>query len=133
MPHMGYEDAADVRLLRRVRWVGSSREDLRAFPKHVRQKIGFVLYLAQRGERHAAAKLLKGLGARGVLEVVGDYDRATYRAVYTVRFAEAIYVLHVFQKKSKRGIATPRRDINLIRQRLREVARIHAAREGLTR
>ena len=133
MPHMGYEDAVDARLLRRVRWVGSSREDLRAFPKHVRQKIGFALYLAQKGERHEATKLLKGLGVSGVLEVVEDHDRATYRAVYTVRFAEAIYVLHVFQKKSKRGVATPKRDINLIRQRLREAARAHAAQEGSTR
>jgi phage-related protein len=77
-------------------------------------------------------KPLSGFGS-GVLEVVEDYNRDTYRAVYTVRFAEAIYVLHVFQKKSKRGIATPNRDINLITARLREAARIHTEQQGVQR
>jgi phage-related protein len=118
-------------LLRPVRWVGGSRRDLRALPKSVRQKVGFALYFAQHGEKHESAKPLKAFGDAGVLEVVEDYDRGTYRAVYTVRFSEAVYVvLHVFQKKAKRGIATPTRDLELIRARLQEAARLHAAHEG---
>lgn len=99
-------------------------------PKSVRQKVGFALYFAQKGQKHEAAKPLKAFGGAGVLEVVEDYDRGTYRAVYTVRFSEAVYVLHVFQKKAKRGIATPTRDVELIRARLQEAARLHAAHEG---
>lgn len=120
----------DVQLLRPVRWVGSSREDLQALPKKVRQKIGFALYFAQQGQKHEAAKPLKGFGRGGVLEVVADSDRNAYRAVYTVRFAETTYVLHVFQKKSKRGIETPKRDVDLIKRRLREAARMHAEQKG---
>jgi len=123
---------ANVRSVRRVRWIGSSRDDLRTLPKRVRQKVGFVLYYAQQGQTHEAAKPLRGFGGGGILEVVEDYDRATYRAVYTVRFADAVYVLHVFQKKSKRGIAAPKRDVELIKTRLREAARLHAAQEGST-
>jgi len=99
-------------------------------PKSVRQKVGFALYFAQHGEKHESAKPLKAFGGAGVLEVVEDHDRGTYRAVYTVRFSEAVYVLHVFQKKAKRGIATPMRDVELIRARLQEAARLHAAHEG---
>lgn len=98
----------------------------------MRQKVGFALYFAQQGQKHVAAKPLKGFGG-GVLEVVEDYDRGTYRAVYTVRFVEAVYVLHVFAKKSKRGIATPKRDLDLIKARFQEAARIHGAPEGATR
>ncbi len=101
-------------------------------PKKVREKVGFALYIAQQGQQHEAVKPLTGFGGR-VLEVVEDYNRGTYRAVYTVRFIEAIYVLHVFQKKAKRGIATSNRDINLITVRLREAARMHARQQGAKR
>ena len=105
--------------LKLLRWMGSSRADLRALPQEVRRKVGYALYFAQRGEKHEAAKALKGFGDAAVLEVVEDWDRNTYRAVYTVRFAGAVFVLHVFQKKSKRGAATPARDLVLIRSRLK--------------
>lgn len=120
----------DVQSLKPVRWVGSSREDLQALPKKARQKIGFALYFAQQGQKHEAAKPLKGFGGGGVLEVVADSDRNAYRGAYTVRFSEAIYVLHVFQKKSKRGIETPKRDVDLIKRRLREAAQMHGEQKG---
>jgi phage-related protein len=99
-------------------WVGSSRRELSRFPEDVRQVMGYALWLAQNGGRHPDAKPLRGFGGPHVYEVVDDYDGDTYRAIYTVRIREAIYVLHAFQKKSKRGIATPKRAIELIRQRL---------------
>src|SRR5262245_20819092 len=99
-------------------------------PRRVRQKMGFAIYFAQRGERHESTKVLTGFGGAGVLEVVDDDARGTYRAVYTVRFREAIYVLHVFQKKSKHSRATPKRDVEMIRVRLREAARRHAENQG---
>jgi len=89
-------------------------------PDEVQQAFGFALYNAQIGLIHPDAKPLKGFGSAGVLEVVEDWRGDTYRAVYTVRFASAIYVLHCFQKKSKRGIQTPKREIDLVRERLRE-------------
>ena len=105
--------------LKPVRWVGRSLQDLRAFPETVRREIGYALYFAQAGARHPACKPLKGFGGLGVLEVVEDHRGDTYRAVYTVRFAGVVYVLHAFQKKSKSGIATPRKDIDLIMARLK--------------
>ena len=104
--------------LRRVIWSGSSRDDLRRLSDDVQDEIGYALYFAQRGQRHPSAKPLKGFGGAGVLEIRADDQRGTYRAVYTVRFPIAIYVLHVFQKKSKRGIETPRAQMELIRRRL---------------
>jgi phage-related protein len=86
--------------------------------------------LAQPGQKHEAAKPLRAFGGAGVLEVVEDHDRGTYREVYTVRFAEAVYVLHAFQKKTKHGVATPKRDLELIRARLQEVTRLHAEYGG---
>jgi phage-related protein len=109
------EDAASPKP---VRWVGSSREDLRGFPEEVRNRVGGALWEAQLGRKAPYAKPLKGFGGAGVLEVVDDFDGDTYRAVYTVRFVGLVYVLHAFQKKSKRGVATPRQEIALIRQRL---------------
>lgn len=100
-------------------FIGSSRKDLMALPLDVRRFFGHALDFAQRGEQHDAAKVLKGFGGAGVLEVVEDDAGGTYRAVYTVRFEEAVFVLHCFQKKSKSGISTPREDINLIRDRLK--------------
>ena len=105
--------------LKPLEWISSSRNDLREFPEDVQQSIGFALYRAQLGKKHPDAKPLKGFKGSGVLEVVEDFDGDTYRAVYTVRFEGVIYVLHAFQKKSKRGIATPKQDIELIETRLK--------------
>ena len=102
-----------------LEWVGSSYRDLLALPTEIRRIFGFALSLAQAGDRHDAAKVLKGFGGAGVLEVVEDDVGGTYRAVYTVKFAEAVFVLHFFQKKSKRGIKTPKEDIAIIRARLK--------------
>ena len=105
-------------------WIGSSRGDLRAFPEGVSHSMGFALWQAQLGRKHRDAKVLKGFGGAGVLEVVEDHDGNTYRADYTVKFAGAVYVLHVFQKKSKSGRTTPQQDVKLIERRLREAERI---------
>jgi phage-related protein len=99
-------------------WIGSSKDDLIAFPGPARREAGFALYLAQIGMKAPKAKPLKGFGGAGVLEVVVDHDGNAYRAVYTVKFAKAVFVLHAFQKKSKRGIATAKADIDLVRRRL---------------
>jgi len=101
-----------------IRWVGSSRRAVRAFPPPVRRDIGQALYAAQCGEEYPTVKALKGFAGRSVLEIVATAEAGTYRAVYTVRFSDAIYVLHAFQKKSKKGIATPRKEMDLIRERL---------------
>ena len=98
-------------------WISSSYKDLMALPPDVRRR--FALSLAQMGDQDDAAKVLKGFGGAGVLEVVEDDAGGTYRAVYTVKFAEAVFVLHCFQKKSKRGIATPKQDMDTIRARLK--------------
>lgn len=108
-----------------VRWIGSSRDDLRAFPEAVRLRVGGALWEAQLGRKAPWAKPLKGFGGAGVLEVVDDHDGDTYRAVYTVRLAGVIYVLHAFQKKSKSGVATPRREIALVEQRLKRAEEDH--------
>ncbi|UDM49305.1 type II toxin-antitoxin system RelE/ParE family toxin [Cupriavidus sp. MP-37] len=100
-------------------WIGRSRKDLTELPLDVRRFFGHALHFAQRGDRHDAAKILKGFGSAGVLEILEDDAAGTYRAVYTVKFAEAVFVLHCFQKKSKRGIATPKADIEIIRARLK--------------
>jgi phage-related protein len=105
--------------LKPLYWVGSSKRDLRSLPGPVEDLFGYALYLAQDGRKHEQAKPLKGFGSAGVLEVVEDWDRSTYRAVYTVRFEGVVFVLHIFQKKSKRGAATPKADIDLIRERLK--------------
>ena len=102
-----------------VKWVGSSRDDLKEFPKDVQRRVGGALWEAQIGQKALYAKPLKGFGGAGVLEIVDDFDGDTYRAVYTVRFARVVYVLHAFQKKSKRGIATPKAELNVIELRLR--------------
>ena len=102
-----------------LEWIGNSHKDLMALPVDVRRFFGYALSLAQAGDQHDAAKVLKGFGSAGVLEVVEDDAGGTYRAVYTVKFEAAVFVLHCFQKKSKRGIATPKEDINIIRARLK--------------
>jgi phage-related protein len=117
-------------LERPIVWVGSSRRDLRAFPREVRRDIGQSLYAAQQGEPDPSAKPLKGFGGGSVIEIVAEDRSGAWRAVYTVRFAEAIYVVHAFQKKSKKGIGTPNKDMNLIRQRLAEAERRHRERQN---
>ena len=102
-----------------LEWISSSHKVLMALPADVRQFFGFALSLAQAGDKHDAAKVLKGFSGAGVLEVVEDDMGGTYRAVYTVKFAEAVFVLHCFQKKSKRGIATPKEDMDIINARLK--------------
>ena len=104
---------------RPLEWIGSSYRDLMELPVDVRRFFGFALSLAQAGDQHDAAKPLKGFGGAGVLEIVESDGGGTYRAVYTVRFPEAVFVLHCFQKKSKRGIETPREHVEIIRTRLR--------------
>ncbi|MBS0358031.1 MAG: type II toxin-antitoxin system RelE/ParE family toxin [Proteobacteria bacterium] len=107
-----------------LNWLLSSKKDLMTFPTEVRQEIGFALYVAQEGETHHSAKLFKGLGS-GIYEIVVDYNKDTFRAVYVVNLNknifvnDSIYVLHVFQKKSKKGIKTPMKDLNIIKQRLK--------------
>jgi phage-related protein len=103
-------------------WIGSSLKDITRFPAEVQRSVGFALSAAQYGGKHPAAKPWKGEGS-GVLEVVKDYDGDTYRAIYTVRFANAVYVLHAFQKKSPRGRETRQSDIALVRERLKVAQR----------
>lgn len=102
-----------------LEWIASSHKDLMALPSDVRRRFGYALSLAQIGDQDDAAKELKGFGGAGVLKVVEDDAGGTYRAVYTVKFAEAMFVLHCFQKKSKSGIATPKADMDIIRARLK--------------
>ena len=114
--------------LKEVVWVGNSRELIREFPKEVRITVGRALRFAQRGDKHPNAKLLRGLGS-GVLEIVKSYDTNTYRAVYAVKLGEKVYVLHVFQKKSKKGKETPKQDIDLIKQRLKQAKQMEKDNE----
>jgi phage-related protein len=107
-----------VETLKPIRWVGSSLRDLKSFPSEVRSDVGFALYAAQKGEMDPSAKPLKGFGGASVIEIVAPFAGDTWRAVYTVRFQDVIYVLHAFQKKSKSGTATPQKELELIRQRL---------------
>jgi len=104
--------------LREIRWVGDSKEKLQRFPGQVRKDMGHALYLVQTGQTPPSARPMKGIES-GVFEIIGDYDTNTYRAVYTVKIGRSLFVLHAFQKKSKRGIATPKKDIDQIRRRLR--------------
>jgi phage-related protein len=112
-----------------VIWVGSSKRSLMGFPTPVVRKVGAALSVAQFGDTHPAAKPWKGSGP-GVLEIVRDFDRATYRAVYTVRFRLAIYVLHCFQKKSPSGIRTAKHDVELIARRLQDARLDYEERYG---
>jgi len=112
-----------------VVWLGDTLARLRACPQDVQDEIGYVLYLAQIGQKYFRAKSLKGLGP-GVLEIVSGHRGDTYRGIYTVRFADAVYVLHVFQKKSKKGIRTPQSEIELVRQRLKRATELQEEREN---
>ncbi len=108
-----------------LEWIGNSLDDLKNFPEDVKQAVGYALYLAQCGEKHSSVKPLKGFRGTSVLEVVQNFDGDTYRAVYTIQFEDVVYVVHVFQKKSKRGIATPKPDIERIKTRLKRAREHH--------
>ena len=112
-----------------LKWIGSAKRDLDAMPEDVKDVFGHAIDLAQAGGKHQDAKAMSGFGSAGVLEMVEDYRGDTYRAVYTVKFRGAIYVLHAFKKKSKKGIATPQRDIELINRRLADAERDYAERQ----
>jgi phage-related protein len=116
----------DVTSPKRLVWIGSTRRDIRLLPAAARRAFGLALFAVQCGETPPAAKPLKGFAGAGVLELVEDDRHGTYRAVYTVRFRSVVYVLHVFQKKSKRGRATPQHDVELIRSRLKQAEEVHA-------
>ncbi len=111
-----------------VVWLGNSLDELRKFPDDVRDEMGYALYLAQMGDKHANSKSLKGFKGAGVLEIVDNFDGDTYRTVYTVKLVGVVYVLHAFQKKSKKGIATPPKDIELIKKRLKLAIETHKAK-----
>ncbi|MDX2225272.1 MAG: type II toxin-antitoxin system RelE/ParE family toxin [Rhodospirillaceae bacterium] len=113
--------------IKSLRWMGDSRENLRCFPKSVRRRIGFAIYAAQEGGKLSFVKPMRGFGGAGVLEIVVESHGNAYRGVYAVKFASAVYVLHVFQKKSKRGIATPKAELDLIRARLAHAEQEHRA------
>lgn len=117
-------------MLQPVYWVGSAKEDLKTFPRPVVHEIGRALTFAQLGGKHPSAKPLKGFTGASVVEIVENFDGDTYRAVYTVKFSSAVYVLHAFQKKAKRGISTPRKELDLIKARLRQAQIHHEQRTG---
>lgn len=119
---------ADAPKIKVLAWIGSSRRDLKKFPAEVRSAMGFALYQAQLRLKAVNAKPLAGFGGASVLEIVDDFQTDTYRAVYTVRFEDVIYVLHAFQKKSKKGIATSKADLDLIKRRLRLAEENHKTR-----
>ena len=113
--------------LKPVLWVGSALKDLKAFPEEVKGEVGFALFQAQRGEKPLNAKPLKGYSGASVLEIRENFDKDTYRVVYTVQFAKAVYVLHAFQKKSTTGIATPKKDLATIESRLKDAQQHYTA------
>ena len=116
-------------LSREVVWIGSSLDDLKSFPDSVKQTMGFALFQAQCGGKHLQTKVLKGFKGGGVLEVVEDFDGDAYRMMYTVRFSDAVYVLHSFKKKSKRGVKTPQHEMDIVEARLRIAAELHESRQ----
>ena|SRR2546429_1333089 len=111
-------------VLKPVVWLAGTKGDLMALPEEVIDTFGYALYLTQTGKKHEQAKPLHGFGSAGVLEIVEDWRGNAYRAVYTVRFAAAVFALHVFQKKAKSGIATPKQDMELIKERLKAAEQI---------
>ena len=123
---MATSEDTEQRRPKPVFWVASSRKDLKRFPKTVRQTVGQALFDAQTGGKHPDAKPLRGFHGAGVLEVVANADGGTYRAVYTVKFAGAVYVLHAFQKKSKRGSKIPAEEIEKVKARLKEAEKHYA-------
>lgn len=115
--------------MREIRWLGSSRDDLIAMPEPVRGEFGHGLYVAQMGEHPEGAKPLGSFG-KGIFELIERHDGDTYRAVYTLRYADRLYVVHCFQKKSPRGSEIPKRDKQVIEQRLKDARRDAEGDEG---
>lgn len=115
---------------RDIIYLGSTEKDANKLPKEVKELFSYALIVARAGGEHEDAKPLKGFGGRGVMEVVADDREGTFREVYTVRFEEAIYVLHIFQKKSKKGIETPKQDLDLIKKRLKWAEALHKEHYG---
>lgn len=124
----GHNRRVNAQNIKPLFWIASSKKNLLAMPDEVQGTFGYAFHLAQDGKKHGQAKVLRGFGSAGVLEVIEDINGATYRAVYTVSFGMAVYVLHCFQKKSTHGIATPKPDMDLIRERMK-AAETHAQRE----
>jgi phage-related protein len=122
----------DQKQLKPLSWVGSSYRDYTQFPELIQDEMGFALFRAQEGERHPSAKMMKGFGGGSVVEIVQNNDGNTFRSVYTVRFAEEVYVLHAFQKKSKKGVTTPRSHIDLIKRRPRKAEEDYRRRHDNT-
>jgi phage-related protein len=116
----------EVQEVKPVLWIGSSLKDMRRFPEDVRSTVGQALFDAKTGRKHPDAKPLRGFGGAGVLEVIAADKGNTYRATYTVKFSGVVYVLHAFQKKSKTGISTPTKEIEMIRSRIKEAERHYA-------
>ena len=111
--------------MKRLIWIGSSREDLKKFPNEVQDEMGHGLYLAQTGDRHVHAKTLSGLGSAKIIEIRENDRSGTYRVVYTIEMNDFIFVLHAFQKKSKSGIATPKQEVDLIKRRLKDAKSLY--------
>ena len=125
---MGYESPKPTR--KPLEWIADSKEELSGFPLVVKEGMGHALHLAQISQKSLYAKVLRGFGGAGVLEILEDHDGNTYRAVYTVKFQGVVYVLHAFQKKSNKGIATPKPDIDLIKARLKAASDHYEAMRG---
>ena len=119
-------ETVQEREIKSLEWIGSSRRDLREFPETVQDEIGDALQVAQEGDKHPKSKPLRGREFSGVMEIRSNYERNTYRAVYATKIGDKIYVLHAFQKKSKKGIATPKKEINLIKRRLKRARELAA-------
>jgi phage-related protein len=119
----------DRKLPKPLRWVGSSFKDLKSFPSEVRSVVGYALYAAQNGNLDPAAKPMKGFSGASAIEIIAPFAGDTWRAIYTVRFQDAVYVLHAFQKKSKSGASTPKKEINLVHQRLAAAQRDYESRQ----
>ncbi|MGO2369703.1 MAG: type II toxin-antitoxin system RelE/ParE family toxin [Serratia sp. (in: enterobacteria)] len=115
----------DAHRVKRLVWIASSKKDLLSLPDEVIKSVGFSLHCAQAGLTPSGVKVLKGFQGAGVLEIVEDHDGNTYRAVYTLRFEDTLFVLHCFQKKSKTGVATPKADIELIKSRLNRAKQVY--------
>lgn len=107
--------------MKRIDFVGSVLKELKKFPKEIKENAGYALYLAQRGERGTHTKILKGFGNASIIEIKEDGNDKTYRIIYTTHFKEAIYVLHAFEKKSKKGIQTPQKDMDVVKSRFQRV------------
>lgn len=113
-----------------LEWVGSSKKDLKKFPDEIKRFMGHALRVAQQGNKHAAAKVLKGFGSAHLLEIIDMDETGTYRTAYTVKFEDTVYVLHAFQKKSKHGIATPKPEMDTIKDRLKMAYELSIQRKG---